>query len=100
MISFMDLIVFNAALLLLCQLIPAAAAPFTKNTTSTYNGTHLSVEAWHAQSLTEISWNLQGSRSAHHRDKIIVYWDALSTAYLRFRGVNETNRYGRHYVIT
>lgn len=75
------------------QLLVTTGTVITSPTATTYNGTFLSLEAWHAESLTNISWNLRGDVSADPRDRIMVFWDTLRTDILRFGNVNETIRY-------
>lgn len=77
------------------QLLPATGTAITSSAATTYNGTFLSLEAWHAESLTNISWNTRGIGSAGPRDRIIVFLDTMRTDLLRFGSVNETNRYER-----
>lgn len=79
---------FAPLIVLLHKAGRAAGAAFVSNSTATYNSTHLSVEAWHAEALTNVSWNLRDRRSADLRDRIIVYWDEEATSLLRF-GANE-----------
>lgn len=49
------------------------------------------MEAWHARSLTNVSWQLPtGSASA--QDRVIIFWDTLATGLLRFGNImNETS---------
>lgn len=76
-------------------LLAASAAVFTSNSSTTYNATYLSAEAWHARSLTQVSWDLQGDPSAveaHHRDRILVFFDAIGTNLLRFASADGTSQ--------
>lgn len=76
----------------LCSFIVASAAPFTTNSSTSYNGTYLSVEAWHARSLTDISWRIS-SGLAHFQDRVAVFWDKHATELVRFgTTVTLTNR--------
>lgn len=76
----------------LSKLIVTLATPFTSNSSSRHDGSHLSVEAWHARSLTEISWELTNG-SADLRDRVVIFWDKFATNVVRFGStVNATNR--------
>lgn len=76
----------------LSKLIVTLATPFTSNSSNRQNGSHLSVEAWHARSLTEISWELPNG-SADPRDRVVIFWDKFATDVVRFGStVNATNR--------
>lgn len=90
------------AIILLChlsvQLLPAIGVSVTSSAATTYNGTFISLEAWHAESLTNISWSFPGTASAGPRDRIIVFWDNLRTDLLRFGNVNGTNRFDSLHV--
>lgn len=75
------------------------ASPFTSNGSITYNGTYLSVQTWHAKNVTIVSWDLtrdgnaSAATTADPGDRILIFWDALSTDLERFDGaVNSTNR--------
>ena len=75
------------------KLLPATGTAVTSSAATVYNGTFISLEAWHAESLTNISWAFRGTGVADPRDRVIVFLDTLRTDLLRFGSVNETNRY-------
>lgn len=78
------------------QLLPATGIAVTSSAATIYNSTFISVEAWHAESLTNISWSLRGIGSAGTRDRVVVFWDSWRTDLLRFgSSVNRTTRYER-----
>lgn len=76
--------------------LAVSATVFTSNSSIAYNATYLSAEAWHAQSLTQVSWDLQQGEpsaiEAHHRDRMLVFFDALGTNLLRFGSTDDTSQ--------
>lgn len=61
----------------------ADAAIFTSNTSAEYRSTYLTAQAWHARTLTNISWSLPDG-IASSQDKILVFWDKIRTELFRF----------------
>lgn len=70
------------ALVALALASRARGVAFSTDGMQTSNSTYISVKAWDAVTLTEITWSLEG--------RIIVFFDGLATDVLRFGTENET----------